>query len=119
MLTREQWEALARFAGGKFTNDSVLGPTFDYRSESGGGYISPWQPLTDWNDFGPLWVLLERWMCVTPWITACPSVYIYVGRFNTAMMTGTKQDLMQAGCLLGAAIGATMKPALAADKETP
>jgi len=109
MLTREQWEALARFAGGKFTNDSVLGPTFDYRSESGGGYISPWQPLTDWNDFGPLWVKLERWR-FSEWEFDMPiAVHTQMNAFYDAEMRGTETELMEAGCALGAAIGATMR----------
>jgi hypothetical protein len=116
MLTKEQWENLARFAGITIEEDGVdvNGLPWHWSPE----LDKHWNPEFDWRDFGPLWVLLERWMCVTPWITACPSVYIYVGRFNTAMMAGTKQDLMQAGCQLSAAIGATMTTALTADKET-
>lgn len=61
VMTREQWKDLARFCGGRFVNDKVLGPMLDWSGKNGGGYTAPWHPDSDWRDFGPLWRLIERW----------------------------------------------------------
>jgi hypothetical protein len=101
MLTKEQWENLKRFAG--------VGARY-------------WMPHEDWRDFGPLWVKLNRWLGNYPKDKRFPTIEVVSAyqRFQLAVYEeGTESDLMQAGCALGAAIGATMKPALAADKETP
>ncbi len=113
MLTKEQWENLARFADITIEEDGVdvNGLTWHWSPE----LDNHWNPEFDWRDFGPLWVKLYRWR-LTDWPA---TVYNDMTVFCMAEERGTEAELMQAGCLLGAAIGATMKPAIAADKETP
>tara|TARA_R110000868_G_scaffold2590_3_gene18597 strand:- start:2282 stop:2635 length:354 start_codon:yes stop_codon:yes gene_type:complete len=117
MLTKEQWKNLARFAGITIEEDGVdiNGLQWYWSPE----LVKHWNPEFDWRDFGPLWVKLERWLA-HEWELELPiAVHTQINAFYDAEMRGTEQELMQAGCALGATIGATMKPALAADKETP
>jgi len=106
MLTKEQWENLARFAGITVEPDGidVNGLTWYWSTELG----KHWNPEFDWRDFGPLWVKLERWRW-TEWELELPiAVHTQINAFYDAQMRGTETDLMQSGCALGAAIGATM-----------
>jgi len=104
-MTPEQWEALARFAGITIEKDGedISGLTW-YWSPERDKY---WCPDTDWRDFGPLWVLLGRWVATNN-AKSTYDLFDAYDNFYTAKNYGTEQDLMQAGCLLGAAIGATM-----------
>jgi len=105
MLTKEQWNSLAMFAGvevedvGSMPDDN---PALYMRRH--GKY---WQPLTDWRDFGPLWVKLYQWMQNEIGVVQ-NSVFIFnhAMAFESAILEGTEAELMQAGCQLGAAIGA-------------
>ena len=115
MLTREQWENLARFAGITIEPDGVDVNGLPW-------YWSPqldkhWNPEFDWRDFGPLWLLLEVWL--GDGTSPDQPLHSATWDFECAKMEGDEKMLMQAGCLLGAAIGATMTTAPAADKETP
>lgn len=109
MLKREQWESLAQFAGVEVKEVGSMAdgsPAFWLT-----GHARHWQPLTDWRDFGPLWVKLE--MCdrsraldaITGDHAARDKAII---GFLQAKDSGDEKMIMQAGCALGAAIGATM-----------
>lgn len=108
MLTPDQWRDLARFSGITIEENGcdINGLPWYWSPE----LENNWCPDTDWNDFGPLLVLLLRWNrgipshFGAPENTRSPRV-----AFERALYSGTDQDIMQAGCLLGAAIGATMK----------
>lgn len=104
-MTRDQWKCAARFAGVYIA--WWEGPIPYLRPDD---YPSglPWQPLTDWSDFGPLWVMLFKWSASA---TAFERERIgtLVDDMQVAIEFGTEQELMQAGCLFAAAIGATMK----------
>ena len=97
-MNREQWEALARFAG------------VDENTRNYG-----WYPRTDWNDFGPLLVLLHHWRSAGNYFHGTPKYLALPMECREAMIaldvaetTNDQQRWMQAGCALGAAIGATM-----------
>lgn len=106
--TRQQLEDAARFMGGTFSESATLGPMLSWRGENGGGYIAPWEPLSEWDHFGPLLVLLLRWR-TTHGALANREVSGAKWRFIWALEQGTEQELMQAGVPLAAAIGATMR----------
>ena len=113
-LTREQWESLARFCGLEFTGMIAADtPCVQHPPESRMNEI--WMPHEDWRDFGPLWLKLEVWL--GDGTTPDQPLHSTTWDFECAKMEGDERQLMQTGCLLGAAIGATMKPAIAADKE--
>lgn len=105
MLTREQWSDLARFAG-------VAGECWDGRwyfplkPEFDNGPAC-WHPDKCWSDFGPLWVKLEVWL--GDGTSPDQPLHSATWDFECAKMEGDEKMLMETGCLLGAAIGATMK----------
>lgn len=105
-LTKEQWEDLAVFAGvgllGEFGKD-VRGDLYPIRWV--GSFTDGWHPNSDWRDFGPLWMKLERYIHFD-YRAGCG---FSIGTFEKAVISGTEQELMQAGCLLGAAIGKAMR----------
>jgi hypothetical protein len=107
MLTKDQWVDLARFAGGKFTNDSHRRFYCDSRTLGQVRGVSPWQPDSDWNDIGPQWMKLERWAANNKTKSSYDLFDAY-DNFYTAKNYGTETELMEAGCAWGAAIGATM-----------
>jgi hypothetical protein len=104
-MTPEQLENLARFAGITIEEDGVdvNGLTWHWSPE----LDKHWCPDVDWNDFGPLWMKLGRWVATNN-AKSTYDLFDAYDNFYTAKNYGTEQDLMQAGCLLGAAIGATM-----------
>jgi len=106
MLTKEQWEALARFADITIEEDGVdvNGLPWHWSPE----LDKHWNPEFDWRDFGPLWVKLERWVATNK-TESTYDLFDAYDSFYTAKHYGTEADLMQAGCELGAAIGATMR----------
>ncbi len=105
MMTPEQWEDAARFVGVTIT---VAGDGWPVMH---GDAVRFWKPDTDKADFFDLWVKLERWLmddtnhdrgtytkvCVPRWC------------FDDAKECGTDAEIMQAGLLLAAAIGKTMR----------
>ena len=110
MLTKEQWSDLARFAGITVEPDGidVNGLVWQWSPE----LEKYWSPDYDWDDFGPLWVKLNRWLSNYPKDKRFPTIEVVSAyqRFQLAVyQEGTEADLMQAGCELGAAIGATMR----------
>tara|TARA_R110000868_G_scaffold193807_1_gene439039 strand:- start:1997 stop:2356 length:360 start_codon:yes stop_codon:yes gene_type:complete len=116
MLTKEQWGDLARFAGITIEEDGVdvNGLPWHWSPE----LDNHWNPEFDWRDFGPLWVKLRNWVNSDEYVNSSDFTLVHSWHhFCTAKLS--ESELMQAGCQLGAAIGATMKPALEADKETP
>lgn len=121
MLTREQWEDLARFAGvpivwkENLVLKAIAADENDFvplRTDTD----QTWFPLTSWLDFGPMWVLLEKWISTniviahrSPNFLFNPKNNLAIHIFRKAINSGTHQQIMHAGCLLGAAIGATMR----------
>lgn len=103
-LTKEQWQDAARFAGVEIEMSDMGVPLFVSQCDKNG---YPWQPLTDWSDFGPLWVRLEQWSGKLT-LTSQALAVMYCN-FTKARLSGTEQELMQAGCELGAAIGKAMR----------
>ena len=119
-LTKEQWECLAVFAGadllGEFGKD-VRGDLYPIRLV--GSFTNGWHPNSDWRDFGPLWMKLEQWKrdnvifdgddgAYTPTPVA-GLVDEQLAAFYAAIDMCKEQELMQAGCELGAAIGKAMR----------
>jgi len=100
MLTKEQWQDAARFAGLRFVkiiNDTTIG------SRDSIGTYNSWSPLTDWSDFGPLFVLLLRWE--RNYVVPLPfDIMAALHKFQEAKYNGTDTELMQSGLLLAAAI---------------
>lgn len=111
-LTKEQWEDLAVFAGvgllGEFGKD-VRGGLYPIRWV--GSFTNGWHPNSDWSDFGPLWMKLRTWFAAPPTYAEHCSAAIpaAVDFWEMAEDSGDQELLMQAGCLLGAAIGKTMR----------
>lgn len=106
-MNREQWEALARFAGAHvhhFDNAAGKIVLVDADTDDDGYH---WQPDILWSDFGPLWVKLEVWL--GNGTTPDQPLHSATWDFECAKMEGDEKMVMQAGCLLGAAIGATMR----------
>ncbi len=116
MLTKPQWEALARFAGVEI---EWLGgsESFPYMANQRGGnaafgWLLPWLPTSDWSDFGPLWVLLQQWLMSADAASTTIVAHEFVrlnNEIKDAVWHKDHKRLMQAGCALGAAIGATME----------
>ena len=104
MLTREQWENLARFAGYEFLYEFADQGPVVRMAKGDAPYL--WMPLTDWNDFGPLWLKLEVWL--GDGTTPDQPLHSATWDFECAKMEGDETQLMETGCLLGATIGATM-----------
>lgn len=119
-MTPDKWKDLARFAGfiplaTQIINadDEAIGIRVQKRKNC---KAEDWTPLTDWNDFGPLWVKLKHWRSAGNYFEGTPK-YLALPMecrqawidFGIAEITGDEKRIMQAGCLLGAAIGATMK----------
>lgn len=105
MLTKEQWQDAARFADivvFAIEDDCII--TVDDE-----GYEDIWLPDTDWNDFGPLWVKLERWLAKAFGVQLNNIIASLELQFKRAIDTGTDAEIMQAGLLLAAAIGKTMR----------
>ena len=106
-LTKEQWEDLAAFAGvgllGEFGKD-MRGDLYPIRLV--GSFTDGWHPNSAWSDFGPLWMKLEKHLWNNR-VDAYPAPEC--NRFFNAQQGDNEQELMQAGCLLGAAIGKTMR----------
>ena len=113
-LSADQWKALAEFAGKDIRNWQYNGSCFwTYTGGRGDDEIDAWMPHESWNDFGPLWVLLRRWLVQYPKNKRFPTMEVYLAyqAYEDIFVVGsdnTESELMQAGCLLGAAIGATM-----------
>jgi len=108
-MNREQWENLARFAGVEWANMSFANmPSIHYYHNNGLRGWREWQPDSDWRDFGPLWLKLERWVATNNKTKSSYDLFDAYDNFYTAKHYGTESELMEAGCALGAAIGATM-----------
>lgn len=104
-MTPDQWRDLARFSGITIEENGcdINGLPWYWSPE----LENNWCPDTDWNDFGPLFVLLLNWGDRThdyPF-----HIMQLKNELRWARLNGTDQEIMQAGCLLGAAIGKTMK----------
>jgi len=119
-MNREQWENAARFAGikchhrnRKYVQVSTGAPS-TARCADCGFVCEQWKPDSDWNEFGPLFVLIARWYGKAS-IEQRDTVTILMDAFERALHEGTEQELMQAGCELAAAMGATMTTASAGD----
>lgn len=112
MLTREQWQDAARFAGVELSGIWHFGHhVADYPLKIRQGFPTPWTPHADWNDFGPLWVKLERWLAKEFGVQLNSTIASLELQFKRAIDTGTDKEIMQAGLLLAAAIGKTMREA--------
>lgn len=115
-MTPDQWRDLARFAGVELVDMGIGAPCLRLDRSDGTRGWRQWDADTDWNDFGPLWVKLKHWRSAgnyfegTPKYLALPMECRHAWiDFGIAEITGDEKRIMQAGCLLGAAIGATMR----------
>jgi hypothetical protein len=122
-MNREQWENAARFAGikchhrnRKYVQVSTGAPC-TARCADCGFVCEQWNPDSDWNDFGKLWMKLKHWLAQYPKDRRFPTMEVYEAYqgFLVAESSGTESELMQAGCELAAAMGATMTTASAGD----
>ena len=111
-LTKEQWEDLARFAGVNLFGEFGRGVRGDlYPLRLVGTFTDGWHPDSEWRDFGPLWMKLRAWFAAPPTYAEHCSAAIpaAVNFWEMAEDSGDQELLMQAGCLLGAAIGKAMR----------
>lgn len=111
MMTPDQWKQLAEFVGLDFissTEDGCI--VHDERDNEGfGDEYREWHPDTDKADFFDVWKMTERHEFGYQPKSAYWVKLMEMDRaFEQAIKSGTDRDIMQAGCLLGAQIGATM-----------